>query len=213
MAGLLLAEDAPNAASPALLAMTAAKPGPIVRVFGYPGAPPRDVGMWVDLDLKGEVGGQLLQVESRSGQTVKAQPGYSGSPVWDPGTGRAIGLLQAAPFADDPERDAYLLPPMAIAEAWEEPFGYLLVPPTPYRGLQPFTPGDAAVFFGRDAEITQLSERVQERPVVIVVGPSGVGKSSLVRGGWWPGWAVRGGGRLPSSSPERIPGSGSPRAC
>ena len=48
-------------------------------------------------------------------------------------------MLQAAPFADEPERDAYLLPPLAIAQAWEEQFDYLLVPENPYRGLEPFT--------------------------------------------------------------------------
>ena len=50
-------------------------------MFGYPQIPPQARGAWVDVDLKGNVGGQLIQVESRSDQTIKAQPGYSGSPV------------------------------------------------------------------------------------------------------------------------------------
>ena len=101
-------------------------------------------------------------------------------------TGEAVGLLQVAPFADEPERDAYLLPPLVIAGAWEEPFDYLLVPENPYRGLETFTAEHAALFFGRDADIAALTERVRRQPVVVVVGPSGVGKSSLVQAGLVP---------------------------
>ena len=185
VAGLVLTEVAPVGAASARFAEAPA-PGTRLRVFGYPGKPPREGGMWVDVDLKGEVGGQLLQVESRSDQTVKAQPGYSGSPVWNDSTGEAVGLLQSAPFADEPERDASLLPPLAIARAWEEPFDYLLVLENPYRGLEPFTAEQAAVFFGRDADIAALTTRVRAQPVVVVAGPSGAGKSSLVQAGLIP---------------------------
>ena len=186
IAGLMLTEEAPVGTVPARFAGDVPEPGTRLRVFGYPGSPIRETGMWVDIDLKGVVGGAIIQVESRSDQTVKAQPGYSGSPVWDHGTGEAVGLLQVAPFADEPERDAYLLPPLAVAQAWEQPFDYLLVPENPYRGLEPFTAKHAPVFFGRDAEIAALSALVRERPVVVVVGPSGVGKSSLVQAGLIP---------------------------
>jgi hypothetical protein len=142
--------------------------------------------MWIDVDLKGEVSGQVLQVESRGDQSVKVQPGYSGSPVWDHRTGTAVGLLHAAPFVDGPARDAYLLPPLAVAQAWEQPFDYLLVPENPYRGLESFTAEYAPMFFGRDADIAALTILVRDLPVVIVVGPSGVGKSSLVQAGLIP---------------------------
>lgn len=183
VAGLVLSEAAPDGAVPARF--TAAPPGPgmLLRAFGYPGSPARSSGMWVDAELKGEVGGGLLQVESLRRQSVKAQPGYSGSPAWEHGGEKAVGLLQVAPFADEPERDAYLLPPLAIAQAWDEPFDYLLVPDNPYRGLEPFTAGQAGMFFGRDADIAALTGRVRAQPVVVVAGPSGVGKSSLVQAG------------------------------
>ena len=186
VAGLMLTEEAPVGAAPARFAAAAAEPGARLRVFGYPGSPAREAGMWVEVDLKGEVGGLMIQVESRSDQTVKAQPGYSGSPVWDHSPGEAVGLLHAAPFADESERDAYLLPPLAVAQAWEQQFDYLLVPENPYRGLEPFTAEHAAVFFGRDADIEALTALVGNQPVVVVVGPSGVGKSSLVRAGLIP---------------------------
>jgi hypothetical protein len=63
----------------------------------------------------------------------------------------------------------------------------------PYPGLEPFAPQDAAVFFGRDHEIDRLLELVQptlQRGVagrlVAIVGPSGSGKSSLLRAGLLP---------------------------
>ena len=185
IAGLVLTEDAPVDAARARFA-TVRRPGTHLRVFGYPGSPIRQDGVWVDVDLKGEVGGGLIQVESREDQTVKAQPGFSGSPVWDHGTGQAVGLLQITPFVGEPERDAYLIKPTAVAQAWEDRFDYLLVPTNPYRGLEPFTTKDAELFFGRDVDIQALTKRVDAQPVVIVVGPSGVGKSSLVQAGLIP---------------------------
>jgi hypothetical protein len=185
VAGLVLIEDAPFDATAARFSVSP-EPGVRLRVFGYPGSPARQSGVWVEVSLKGEVGGQLIQVESCADQTVKAQAGFSGSPVWDHGTGKAVGLLQAASFADEPERDAYLTKPLTIAQAWEELFDYLLVPENPYRGLEPFTAEHAAEFFGRDADVQALTARVDQQPVVVVVGPSGVGKSSLVQAGLIP---------------------------
>jgi hypothetical protein len=40
-----------------------------------------------------------------------------------------------------------------VAEAWEDQFDYLLVPPNPYPGLEPFTADQAEVFFGRNDDI------------------------------------------------------------
>jgi len=57
---------------------------------------------------------------------------------------------------------------------------------SPYRGLLPFGERHAALFFGRDAEITAALEQLHELPVLAVVGPSGAGKSSLVHAGVVP---------------------------
>ena len=56
---------------------------------------------------------------------------------------------------------------------------------SPYRGLKRLTEQDAAILFGRDAERTQILNRLAEPTSgpVLVVGPSGCGKSSLIRAG------------------------------
>jgi WD40 repeat protein/DNA-binding SARP family transcriptional activator len=56
----------------------------------------------------------------------------------------------------------------------------------PYKGLRPFGEGDAADFHGRGEVVDRLVAAVAERPFVAVVGPSGIGKSSLVHAGLVP---------------------------
>ncbi|MFS8099012.1 hypothetical protein LFM09_17960 [Lentzea alba] len=56
----------------------------------------------------------------------------------------------------------------------------------PYVGLGAFQPEDAERFFGRDKLVDQLADRVARQPVVVVVGASGAGKSSLLRAGLMP---------------------------
>jgi hypothetical protein len=61
----------------------------------------------------------------------------------------------------------------------------------PYPGLAAFSEQDAAVFFGREPEIERLLDLLQpglggRGRFIAVVGPSGSGKSSLVRAGLLP---------------------------
>ena len=85
---------------------------------------------------------------------------------------RAAGLDPADSFAWDPTR-------------------------SPYPGLAPFAPEDAAVFFGREQETARLVELLQPTllrgwgRMVAVIGPSGSGKSSLVLAGLLPHLARR----------------------
>jgi WD40 repeat protein len=57
---------------------------------------------------------------------------------------------------------------------------------SPYRGLTRFEPGDADVFFGRDQLIESLLDMVRSHRSVVVLGPSGSGKSSFLRAGLIP---------------------------
>lgn len=56
----------------------------------------------------------------------------------------------------------------------------------PYRGLARFEPGDADLFFGRDELTDRLFELTRSRRFTAVFGPSGSGKSSLLRAGLIP---------------------------
>ena len=62
----------------------------------------------------------------------------------------------------------------------------------PYPGLSSFTEEDAELFFGREAEVEALWERVQRQRLLALIGPSGAGKTSFVRAGVIParpeGW-------------------------
>ena len=53
----------------------------------------------------------------------------------------------------------------------------------PYKGLDVFDEEDAELFFGREKLIENLVNRVKESRTVFITGPSGSGKSSLVRAG------------------------------
>ena len=56
----------------------------------------------------------------------------------------------------------------------------------PYRGLQPFDSEHSEFYFGRDRDIQRLVESLKSNRFLSVLGPSGSGKSSLVRAGLVP---------------------------
>ena len=56
----------------------------------------------------------------------------------------------------------------------------------PYKGLHAFTEKDSGDYFGRDEALARLLQLVTTRPVVVLNGSSGSGKSSLIRAGLQP---------------------------
>ncbi len=72
----------------------------------------------------------------------------------------------------------------ASDEAAEFPADKETLPP--YRGLTRYEPDDAALFFGRDRLVDRLAELAREHRFTAVFGPSGSGKSSLLRAGLIP---------------------------
>src|SRR5262245_41374849 len=53
----------------------------------------------------------------------------------------------------------------------------------PFKGLAFFDVGDADYFYGREQIVADLVSRLADRPFVGVIGPSGDGKSSILRAG------------------------------
>ena len=56
----------------------------------------------------------------------------------------------------------------------------------PYPGLRPFEPWEGELFFGREEHTNRLLDIMQQQRFLAVIGPSGSGKSSLVRAGLLP---------------------------
>ena len=70
----------------------------------------------------------------------------------------------------------------------------------PYKGLLTFETCDTHLFFGRQDETRALLELIRRQPLVMVIGDSGSGKSSLIKAGLIPGYL---GGELDRETPER----------
>ncbi|HEY5881766.1 MAG TPA: serine/threonine-protein kinase, partial [Nakamurella sp.] len=71
----------------------------------------------------------------------------------------------------------------------------------PYKGLASFEPADAENFFGREWLIAELVARLAGATFLGIVGPSGSGKSSVLRAGLVPALAA---GVLPGSEHWRL---------
>jgi hypothetical protein len=57
---------------------------------------------------------------------------------------------------------------------------------SPYPGLAAYREGDAEHFVGREREVEALANRLVRAPMLAVLGPSGVGKSSFIHAGVVP---------------------------
>ncbi|MER6032071.1 trypsin-like peptidase domain-containing protein [Streptomyces sp. NPDC001851] len=166
-----------------------------VRTFGFPSQAPPDghFGYGVAGDLLPANGRSLLQLTDANDLTT----GFSGAPVVDGVTGLVIGMLSAITAPDTYLKGqgiAYATPSEALREVWPTLVERQVCP---YRGLEPFTAAHAEWFYGRDEAVDRvLTGLAQHRQALLLLGPSGSGKSSLVQAGVLPALAT---GRLPGS--------------
>jgi hypothetical protein len=56
----------------------------------------------------------------------------------------------------------------------------------PYRGLEPFEEADAVDFHGRERTVAEMVDVLRRERLLLVFGPSGIGKSSVVKAGLVP---------------------------
>jgi formylglycine-generating enzyme required for sulfatase activity len=125
-----------------------------------------------------------------SPRALGAQPGQGPSALTErvPGIDPEFAALIERCLNPDPsERFASAEALFAALERLEQPLELsALAAGNPYRGLAPFEAEHRSLFFGRDADIRAVLERLRYQSLVLVAGDSGVGKSSLCRAGILP---------------------------
>ncbi|MCX5330692.1 trypsin-like peptidase domain-containing protein [Streptomyces sp. NBC_00140] len=143
-----------------------------IRSFGFPEDVPRGVN--ATGVLRGRQRADRLQLDLAAHGVPIAQ-GFSGAAVWDVRRQAVVGMLVT--------RGRYGL----SGTAYLIPVDRLLDTEThvecPFRGLGRFEEQDAPYFHGRAPEVRTLVEAVGSRPLTVLAGPSGSGKSSLLRAG------------------------------
>ncbi|GAA1312700.1 trypsin-like peptidase domain-containing protein [Saccharothrix xinjiangensis] len=152
-----------------------------VRTLGVPDGRPH--GLWSRGVVRGAIGGGRLHVEDDAAHGVPMLRGFSGGPVIDDDLGAVIGMVVEVDALQG-QRIGYALSGATLHDAWP---ALATGRPNPFRGLEPFRPEDAEVFFGRARQAVDLREQLDLDGVLVVTGPSGCGKSSLVLAGLLPG--------------------------
>ncbi|WP_051796430.1 trypsin-like peptidase domain-containing protein [Streptomyces sp. NRRL S-87] len=155
-----------------------------IRSYGFPAQAPQEghygYGEAGDLLPAGEPRGPVLQLTKANDLTT----GFSGGPVLDEVTGLVIGMLTAITAPDTYTRGqgiAYVTPTQVLREVWPD---LVERDVCPYRGLEPFTAEHAQWFQGREDAVRQvLANLARQQRLVLLLGPSGSGKSSLVQAG------------------------------
>jgi WD40 repeat protein/DNA-binding SARP family transcriptional activator len=89
-------------------------------------------------------------------------------------------------------------PELSVAPTRVRPVGERVV--CPFKGLAFFDRADAAYFCGRERVVAELVARLADSSLVGILGPSGIGKSSLLRAGVLPALSA---GVLPGSAAWR----------
>ncbi|MFS8097571.1 trypsin-like peptidase domain-containing protein [Lentzea alba] len=145
------------------------------RTFGFPHDLPD--GIWVTGRLLGAQGTGRIQM-AQDPDHWRVEPGFSGAPVWDEELAGVVGMVVT--FTARNNTTAHLVPTTALGHVWTTPAR------NPYRGLRPFEEEHAALFHGRDEDTDRLVNLLARQDIVAIAGPSGSGKSSLVRAGLIP---------------------------
>ncbi|HJQ75470.1 MAG TPA: AAA family ATPase, partial [Gaiellaceae bacterium] len=96
------------------------------------------------------------------------------------GLEKPVEVVAVRPEREDVARD------LAFRRALDPAAAGALETRNPYKGLRAFAEDDAQDFFGREALTEHLVERLVKTRFLAVVGPSGSGKSSVVRAGLVP---------------------------
>jgi PAS domain-containing protein len=173
----------PNQAIAAPLVIADNLWGHSFRAFGFPQG--HENGVWVSGVLRGYTGEGWLQIEGLQETCFNVQPGFSGGLVWDDQLQSVVGMIVAAE-KDRAVKAAFCIPTRELAKVYPDLKKYSIVL-CPYRSLDVFTENDKDLFFGRERVTSKLLASLKLVPHFLAIsGPSGTGKSSLVKAGLIP---------------------------
>jgi hypothetical protein len=174
----------PAGVVPLLLGSSEGGSGHPFKTFGFPDFSP-DEGISGDGHIMDQTSMQGMKVMQLSSPQVT--PGFSGAPVLDTVTRRIVGMITSIAAPDKFGRlaeTAFITPTEVLTSIYPQ-----LIPSEvrPYFGLAAFAEKDAEFFFGRRKVVDSLVEALRSRPrFLLVMGPSGSGKSSVVQAGLIP---------------------------
>lgn len=186
VAVLRLVGPLPDGVRPLILGSSEGTSGHPFKTFGFPTLQPVN-GIYG----KGIIGGltagdgelPLLQLAD----ATEITDGFSGAPVVDELTNRVVGMVASIALPDHSGRlteTAFCIPTETLLSVCPV---LIASDVCPYRSLDVFTEEDAEYFFGRRRAVNLLCEKLRGNPrFLAVLGPSGSGKSSLVRAGLIP---------------------------
>jgi WD40 repeat protein len=183
------------------LGSSSASYGHRFQTRGYPAVKSKDgLGATGTIgNVTKDVGFPVVQLMDTSDVTA----GFSGAPVFDEQTQRIIGMVSGITAPDQYKRlgsTAFMIACESLRSVCEE---LQVSDACPYRGLEAFAEADSGYFFGRERVVGLLLDRLRnDAHFLAVLGPSGSGKSSLVRAGLIP--RLRKPGGLPGGVGEVI---------
>lgn len=158
-----------------------------VAAFGFPASAPGGRFGYAhagDLLPDDDRRGRLLQLADANDLTV----GFSGAPVLDETSGLVIGMVTSINPGDEYRR-GYGVAYATAAQTLRNVVPSLVETVVcPYPGLASFTTAQADWFHGRSAAVRMVIEALRHK-AVLLLGPSGSGKSSLINAGILPALA------------------------
>jgi Trypsin-like peptidase domain/GAF domain len=165
-----------------ILGSSSGTKGHTFSTFGFP-------NQGQELSGAGEIIGQatLYGIRVLQLRSSEVTPGFSGAPIFDEITRRVVGMVVAITPLDEYQRlgtTAFAIPSEIMREICPE---LHISDICPYRSLDVFNEEDAPFFFGRERVVQRMIDSLKGEPrFLAVLGPSGSGKSSVVRAGLIP---------------------------
>lgn len=160
--------------------------GSEVSAYGFPPSIPAGslaTGTVQATDARGWI---PIVADSQIGQFLS--PGFSGTPIFagkDQVNGKCFLGIAVSSDGDPNLRTGRIIPAEMIARV-------LRGVTNPYRPMRHFETSDVAFFYGRDDFCERLLKDPHRSQFVVLAGPTGCGKSSVLRAGLIPAWQQKG---------------------